>query len=153
MGELKQSAEQSLGQLADQNAVGLGKRLQPRREVGRFTNDGPLLCRAGADDFADHDKAGGDADPRLQARAVRQFDIADLRKDSERRANGAFRCILEGARKAEIGQHAVAHEFGDEPAISPDRTGGGVLIAPDHAAQQFGIDLGRQRGRADHVGE
>ena len=84
---------------------------------------------------------------------VGQLDAADLRHDGDRGANGALRRVLEGAGKPEIGQHAVAHELGDEAAIAPDRAGGGVLIAPDQAAEQFGIDFARQRRRADHVGE
>ena len=84
---------------------------------------------------------------------IRQFDVADFRQDADRGANRAFRRILEGARKAEIGQHAVAHEFGDEAAIASDRAGGRVLITPDHPSEQFRIDFGRQRRRADHIGE
>ena len=116
--EFEQSAQQILRRLADQDGVGRRQRLQPRGEIGRFADDGALLRGAGADDFADHDEAGGDADPRLHPRAVGQFDAADFRQNADRGAHRAFGRVLEGARKAEIGQHAVAHEFGDETADS-----------------------------------
>jgi hypothetical protein len=55
--------------------------------------------------------------------------------------------------KAEIGQHAIAHELGDEPAVTPDRARRRVLVSPDHAAKQLRIELRRERRGADHVGE
>jgi hypothetical protein len=93
-----------------------------------------------ADDFADNNKAGGDTDPRLQRGTIRTRDLADFREDADASAHRAFRRILEGVREAEIGEHAVAHEFGDEAAVTPDRAGSGVLIAPDQRAEKFGID-------------
>ena len=142
-----------MGRLADDDAVRLGQRLQPCGKVGRFTDDGPLLRHAGADDFAYHDEAGGNADPRLHARAVWRFNCADLRQDSNGGANGAFRRILKGTGKAEIGQHAIAHEFGDETTITPDRTRHRVLVSPDESAKRLRIELRRQRRGADHISE
>ena len=72
---------------------------------------------------------------------VRQFDTGDFSQHIDRGANSALRGVLEGARKAEIGQHAVAHELGDEATVPSDRAGHGVLIAPDQRAQKLGIDL------------
>ena len=78
---------------------------------------------------------------------------ADFGQDIDRGANRPLRRVLEGARKAEIGQHAVAHEFGDEAAEPSDRAGHGVLIAADQRAQKLGIDRAGQRRGADHVAE
>ena len=139
--QFKQPTQQILGCLADQNGVGPGERLQPRGEIGGFANDGALLRDADPDDFADHDEAGGDPDPCLHPRPVRQFDLADFRQDAERGANGALGRILEGAGKTEIGQNAVAHELGDEAAVPPDRAGGGVLVTPDQTPKLLRIDL------------
>ena len=61
----------------------------------------------------------------------------------DRGANGAFGRILEGARKAKIGQNAITHEFGDEAPEPPNRTRSGVLIAPDQRAHRLGIDRTR----------
>ena len=120
---------------------------------GGLADDGPLLCRAGADDFADDNEPGCDTDPRLKACPVRALDTANLRQDADRSANGAFCRILEGPRKAKIGEHAVAHEFRNEAAEPSNRAGCGILIAPDQTAEKFGIDHARQCRRADHVAE
>ena len=151
--ELEQSTQQILRRLADEDRIGRGERLQPCRKIWRFADDGALLRGAAADDLADHDEAGGDADARLNPRAVGQFDAGDFGQDIDRGANCPLRRILEGARKAEIGQHAVAHEFGDEAAEPSDRAGDGVLIAADQPAQKLGIDRAGQRRGADHVAE
>ena len=151
--ELEQSAQQVLRRLADQDRIGRGERLQPCREIWRFADDGALPRGATADDLADHDEAGGDADARLNPRAVGQFDAGDFGQDIDRGANCPLRRVLEGARKAEIGEDAVAHEFGDEATEPSDRAGHGVLIAADQRAQKLGIDRAGQRRGADHVAE
>jgi hypothetical protein len=74
-------------------------------------------------------------------------------QDADRCPNRAFGSVLKGTRKAEISQHSVAHELGDETAIASDGTCGSVLVTPDHPSEELRIDFGRQRGRADHVGE
>ena len=153
VGQFEKTAQQFLRRFADEDAIRPSQRLQPCGEVGRFTDDGPLLRHAGADDFADHDEASGNADACLHARAFRRFDGTDFRQNSDRGTNGAFRGILEGMGKAEIGQHAIAHEFGDEPAVAPDRACHRVLVSPDYAAQKLRIELRRQRRGADHIGE
>ena len=76
-------------------------------------------------------------------RAVRALDVADFGQDADCGTNCAFSRVLEGVRKAEIGQNAIAHELGDEAAESSDRAGGGILIAPDQTSQQFRIDRAR----------
>ena len=63
--ELEQSAEQILRRLADEDGVGRRQCLKPRGEIGGFADDGALLRGAGADNLADDDKSGRDADPRL----------------------------------------------------------------------------------------
>ena len=68
-------------------------------------------------------------------RAVRALDVADFGQNADRGTNRAFSRILEGVRETEIGENAIAHEFGDEAAEPADRAGGGVLIAPDQASQ------------------
>ena len=151
--EPEQSAEQILRAFADQDRVRCRKRLKSRREIGGLADNGPLLGGAGADDFADHNEPGRDADTGLQARAVRALDVTDFRQDGDRGADRPLRRVLEGAGEAEIGEHAIAHEFGDKAAEPSDRTGGDVLITPDQISQLFGIDFARQRRGANHVAE
>ena len=75
--------------------------------------------------------------------AVRQLDAAYLRRCGDRGTNGAFRGILEGERKAEISQDAIAHELGDEAAVTPDRAGSGILVPTDQTAEEFGVHFAR----------
>jgi hypothetical protein len=56
-------------------------------------------------------------------------------------------------RIAEIGQHPVAHEFGDKPVIARDDPGNGGLIGTDLLAQFLGVEPHRQGGRADQITE
>ena len=54
---------------------------------------------------------------------------------------------------AEINEHAVAHVLGYEALEPRDRFGDALVIGADHGTQIFGIELGRERGRANEVGE
>src|SRR5579863_10208367 len=118
-----------MGGLADENSVRGGKRLQSRSEIGRLTDDSAFLRGAAANDLPDDHKTGGNADPGAHRRPVWAGNAADVREDRQRRADSALSGILECARESEIGENAVAHEFGDVAAVASDRAGGGVLIA------------------------
>ncbi len=138
--ELEQGAQQVPGRLADQDGVGRGKRLKPRGEVGCLADDGALLCGADADDLADHDQAGGDADARLQRHAVGACYAGHFGDDGKSGMHRARGRILVGMWKAEIGEYAIAHELGDEAAEPSDGACRGILIPPDQAAQDLRIE-------------
>ena len=53
-----------------------------------------------------------------------------------------------GARKAEIGQHPIAHELGDEAVVARERARTGVLIGTDELAHVLRIKPRRHRRRA-----
>ena len=61
--------------------------------------------------------------------------------------------VLVGARIAEIGEHAVAHELGDKPLEARDHPGAGVLIGADHIAHVLGVEPLRKRRGPDEVAE
>ena len=61
--------------------------------------------------------------------------------------------VLMRPRIAEIGQHPVAHEFGDKAVIARDDAGNGVLIGADLLAQFLGVEPHRQGRRADEIAE
>ena len=65
-----------------QNAVRLGKGLQPRREVRRLTNHGLLLRGAGADQIAHNPQAGRECE-RLIAQEENRRDSAASGRDAE----------------------------------------------------------------------
>jgi hypothetical protein len=54
---------------------------------------------------------------------------------------------------AKIRQHAVAHEFGDVALKAANLTGATILITSDDLAHLLWVEAGRQRRRADEIGE
>ena len=112
-----------------------------------------LLRRTRADEIADHDKPGGDADAHLQRRAGRGCELRHRLDQRQPGAHGALGVMLVGLGIAEIGQHPVAHVLGDEPAGLGDLLGAAAVIGADDLAHVLGIEPSRQRGRADEVAE
>ena len=78
-----------------------------------------LLRRAIADQVADHDEPGGDAEPHAQILA--RWQSADRLDHREPGAHGPLGIVLMRLRLAEIDQHPVAHVFGDEAVEMADR--------------------------------
>ena len=151
--QLERAAQQPPRRLRDHHGARLGQRLQPRRQIGRLADDGLFLRRALSDEVADHDDAGRDADADLEIFIRPRFELRDDGRDVEAGPDRTLGVLLMGARKAEIGQHAIAHEFGDEAVIARDRARTGVLIGANDLAHVLRIEPGRQRGRADEIAE
>jgi hypothetical protein len=87
--------------------------------------------------------------PLLRSRLEFCDDGGDVEAGSDR----PLGVLFVGGGEAEIGQHAVAHEFGDEPVIARDRARRGLLIGANDLAHVLGIEPGRERSRADEVAE
>src|SRR5208282_4921687 len=100
---------------------------QPGGEIGRVADDRLLLRRALAHEIADDDEAGRYADAHGELLAGAGLQARHNRGDFQTRVDRPRRVILVRAGKAEIGQHAVSHELGDETVIASDRAGAGVL--------------------------
>ena len=147
---IEELAQEPARDAGDEHAMRFGERLQPGGEIGRVADDGLLLRGAAADDLADDDEAGGDADPRGE-RAV--ADAPHRGDDLEPGAGGALGAVLVRLGIAEISEHAVAHELGEETVEARDDAGAGVLVLPDQRPEILGIEPARQRGRADEIGE
>ena len=137
--------------LCNHRAPRPGERLQPRGQIGGLAHDRLFLRRALPDDIANHHDAGGDADANLQTLLRGRVELRDHSDDIEPGPDRALGVFLMGAREAEIGQHAVAHEFGDETVIARDRARTGVLVGANDLAHVLGIKSCRHRGRADEV--
>jgi hypothetical protein len=58
----------------------------------------------------------------------------------ERRSHRPLDVVFMRPRIAELGQHPVAHEFGDKSVIARDDAGNGVLIGPDLLAQFLEVE-------------
>ena len=121
--QLEQPADQPAGRLADHDAARRGERLQPGRQVRRLADHRLLLCRALADQLADDDHAGGDADPRREG--LRPPAAASPTASATRKArpHRPLRLVLVRLRTAEVGEHAVAHVLGDVPVAVLDHLG------------------------------
>ena len=58
-----------------------------------------------------------------------------------------------GAGIAEIGQHPVAHIFGDKPVEASDNLGNGTMVCADNVAQILGVKTLGQGCRPDEIAE
>ena len=112
-----------------------------------------LLGRADADEVADHDKPGGDADAHLQGNAGGGLELRHRLDQRKPGPDGAFGVMLDGLGIAEIGQYPVAHVPGDETAGSGDEIGAAAVVRADDLAHILGVEPGRERGRANEVAE
>jgi hypothetical protein len=137
--QLEPAAQQPPRGLCDHDGARPGERLQPRRQIGRLANDGLFLRRPLTDEVANDDDAGGNAVADIQTNACGRIELGDGSRDVETGSNCSFGVVLVGARKAEIGQHAVTHEFGDEAVITCDGPRTGVLIGAYDFAHVLGI--------------
>ncbi len=142
---------------ADQDGIRAGEGLQAGRKVGRLANDGLLARRTLADRLADDDDPAGDADAHGEACAVAVSDLgAERRHRVEDRQTGANRALgipFLRIRVTEIDEHAVAHELGDVAVVAPDGVADRLLIAADHVAHVFGIELRRKPRRIREIAE
>ncbi|MCX7363407.1 MAG: hypothetical protein NTV97_16355 [Alphaproteobacteria bacterium] len=152
-GENEEIADQPTGRLGDHDAVGRAEAEETGGEVGRFADDVDLARDIVAHDVADHDRSGGDADPRRERSTAGRRQCLHRVDGPEPRPDGAFRGILGRLGIAEIGQHPVAHELGDEAAAVADRGGNDIVIPAHHVAQILGVQRLRQRGGIDEIDE
>ena len=119
--KLEQIAEQLARALGDDDHVRLGDRLQARREVRGLADDAALLRLPRSDQVADDDQPGRDPDPHVQRRAGRGDEFRRRLDNGEPGLHGALGVVFVRLRIAEIGEHAVAHVFGDEAAVALDQ--------------------------------
>ena len=151
--QLEEIAEQPARAVGDDDGTRLGQSLQARREVRRLADDRLLLRGTRADQVADHDKPGGDADA-APATERRQRSRARRRLDQGKPGlHSVLGVMLVGLGIAEIGQHPVAHVLGDEPAGLGDEIGAASVIGADDLAQILGIEPRRECRRADQIAE
>src|ERR1043166_1201445 len=82
-------------------------------------------------DISNPHQTRGNADPTLERLPVGTLQLLATVDDRERGINRTLRCIFLGLRIAEVGEHTVAHEFGDETVEPSDCPRAYILIAPD----------------------
>jgi hypothetical protein len=150
---LEEPAGEQLRRRRDQHLTGFGHHLQPGRQVRHVADHAALLCRALADEVADDDDAGGDADANLQPGMRTGRQPRDRLHQGKGAAHRAFGIVLMRLRIAEIGQHAIAHVLRDEAPGLGDHPGAAAMIGADDLPHVFGIEPRRERGRAHEVAE
>ncbi len=80
-----------------------------------------------------------------------QRDRRHVGSGSQPGANRLLRLILRRRRPAEIGDHAIAQEVGDMPAMAGDRGHGRRLVVAHHLAHVLGIDAATEPGGIDQI--
>jgi hypothetical protein len=105
--------DELLRAVRDDDLARLREVLQAGGNVGRVADHGRFLCRAMADQIADHHQPGGDPGPRGQANAIAGPQLANRGDRGHGSAHRPFGLVFMSLRPAEIGQHAIAHELGD----------------------------------------
>jgi hypothetical protein len=113
-----------------------------------------------AEDLAivsDHYRAGVQADAHGQARPVPSGECGVEQPqgvhDRQARPDRAFRVVLARGGPAEVDEQAIAELAGDVAAEAPDGAGCGLLILREEVAPLLGVELLRERRRADQVAE
>jgi hypothetical protein len=135
---------------ADHHRVGRRESLEPRREVGRFSQ-GEVFMPATPSHLPDDDGAGVDADPHGEINAVlcRQPGIqgGDGLDHAQTRVHRAPGVVFMRRRVANIDQQPIAEVLGDMALVGLDDRGRGLLVGAHHGAPVFGVELtGELRG-------
>src|SRR6476620_2227047 len=87
------------------------------RRAARLGVSPPTACSwAAPEPIANDDDASRDADANLQGNASGGLQLRDRLDQGKPGMHGAFGVMLMGPRIAKIGEHPVAHIFGDETA-------------------------------------
>ena len=87
----------------------------------------------------------------MQRGACRRVQLGRGGDDRERRAHRVLGVVLVSLRIAEVGEHAVAHVFGDEAAVGRDEAGAAFVIGREDFSHVLGIEPRGKRGRADEI--
>src|SRR5262249_19186820 len=104
--QLEQIAKKPACALGNDDHVRLGKPLQARREVRRFTDDAALLRVARSDQVTDDDQPRRNADPGLQRSA--SLEPGHCCDQLQSRPYCSFGVILVRLRIAEVHEDTVA---------------------------------------------
>src|SRR5438034_2844217 len=73
--------------------------------------------------------------------------------DRQAGADRPFRVVLARGGPAEVDEQPIAEVLGDVAAEARDGAGGGLLILRDEVAPLLGVELLRERRRADEIAE
>ena len=154
---LEETLDRAMGGFVDEYRSGLGRGLQPRRDVHRVAERGVLDPRAGAD-LPHDDRSGRRSDPDAEAlgtptAAYLAGILLHLGDDAQRAENRSLGVVLPRGRRAEEGENAVAREILDVAAERLDLADDPRHRLADDELHVLGVEPLCERGRADDVGE
>jgi len=149
----EEAARHLARRVADQHRAGRRRGLQPRSQIEDAADDLDRSLPRPADPSAQHHEAAGDADARLQRNLLLALELAHGGDDVQGRMDGVGGVVLVGARIAEIGEHAIAHELGEKAAAVADDVVADGLVALDQRHQILGVEPLRQGDGIDDVAE
>jgi hypothetical protein len=92
--------------------------------------------------IANHHQTGGNAGPSSKYPAGRCWQPADRLNCRKAGPHCALGIVLVGSRPSEVGQHAVAHEFGNVAIEAGNLAGYGILVGPQHLAHILRVEAG-----------
>ena len=151
--QLESPAQEPSCRLGDDDRVGLGEGLQPGRQVRRVSDDAAFTGITFADQLADDDEAGGDADSQPQVDSALAAELTHRRQQRDRGPHCAFGVIFMGARITEIDRCAVAKPSRDVAVEAYDRGRYRALERTHQVGHIFRLKLRRQRRRIDEIAE
>ncbi len=152
----ERALHQLTGVVGQENAPGWSGRLETSGPVDDLAHHhhvtpGPVVH------LAHHDVAGVDSHPHLERDAVTVLqllvEVVQPIVHGKRRSHGPVGVVLAGSVHAEHRHHRVADELLDDAALVLDATRPNSEILCDDRAHVFRIELTREHGEVDQVGE
>ncbi|HMA47392.1 MAG TPA: hypothetical protein VKP11_09365 [Frankiaceae bacterium] len=146
-------ADEAVGGVAHEHLTGVGDLLEPGRHVDHVP-EGEIQA---AGRLGDHDLAGVDAGPQVEAHpppaAQLGVELTEARVQLGRGAHCAQRVVLADDGNAEQRHHGIPDELLHVAAV-PLQGGRGVLVvAGHHLPQDLRVQPLPEAGGVDHVGE
>ena len=145
--QLEGAAQQAPRRWPDDDLVGPGQPLQPRRQVRRLTHRQLRYRGIAGAGLAHHHRAGGDADTHLQRHGAHGLD------NVQRGPHRPFRIVLVRLGPAEIGHQPVAEILRHMTAKALDDLARRLLIRLHQRAQILRIEPFGQCRRAHQIAE
>ena len=143
----EQPADQALRRGGAHHRVGVGGALDPCRDVRRVPEHRTTV--------PDDDRPGVHPDPHGERRPGREGRIQRPHRveNRETRTDRSFGVVLPRGRPAKVHEEPVAEVLRHVAAEARHRGGGRPMVRLDHVAPLLGVELLRQRRRADQVAE
>ncbi len=152
----ERALHQLAGVVGQEDAPGWGSSLETSGAVDDLANDHDITTGAVVHG-AHHDVAGVDSHPHLERDAVTVLqllvEVVQPIVHGKRRSHGPVGVVLAGSVHAEHRHHRVADELLDDAALVLDAACPNSEILCDDRAHVFRIELTREHGEVDQVGE